>query len=428
MRKICFFINTDKIDNTLVFTNLLRGNPGIGATEYLFFLISSQLKTKYNNMFEIFLLTSTKIELSNQIQQTVIKSDILAIKYCIKRQIDILVCRPSESIEFYDYLSKTDLKVITWSHNKIEYGLAELLTNNKNIYRNICVGYNQALEIIGHPLFNKTEVIRNPSLISKVPRDLTYPAITYMGHISKSRGLHILLQNWKIIKKKVKHVKLNIIGTSRLYDRSVPIGNYGIAEESYEKQILKYIITKEGKLDDSVNVLGIVGQDKHKVFSKTSVGIINPYGYETSSISGLEMAAAGIPIVTLNKYGQSEVVKHGFTGYLFSKRKRFVYYILKLLDDSNLNNQLGNNARVWVDNVFSLDKTIEAWKDLVSLNPISTEINHKFLSEANLSLINRFDVMMSKFSSPAIQMPNSLKLIAYYVRLKKKIKSIIFYT
>lgn len=427
MKKICFYINTDKIPIDLDFTDLNKGNPGYGATEYLFFLITSQLMMKYSDLIHVTLLTTTQINLPFHIRHAVTCSDLSALEYCTIRGIDILVFRPTTNIQFYDCLRKTNLKAISWAHNKISYELAELLNNSDKVVRNICVGYNQALDIVGHSLFKKTDVIRNPALNNLVKREISDPVITYMGHISEDRGLHILLESWKEIKKRVKDAKLYIIGSARLYDRDHSVGANGITDEIYEKKIQQYLFSEDGKKDDSIFFLGILGQEKSKVFSTTMVGVINPYGYESLGVSGLEMAAAGVPIVTINKHGQSEVVKHGFTGFLFNRRNEFIHFIIKLLEDRPLNEQLGHNARIWVNNSFSFDNVVETWKDLLSQDfYYNNKPNHSFLKEVKLSPVKSFDLLMNNLSTPLIQMPTIFKFKGKYTGLIKKVKSIIF--
>ena len=102
------------------------------------------------------------------------------------------------------------------------------------------------------------------------------------------------------------------------------------------------------------------GSRKISILRNTMVGVVNPVGYEALPTSILEMAACGIPVVSINKYGQSEVVLHNSTGLLFN-RKEISEYIITLLKNKELNRELGDNAEKFVSQNFNLDEILAMW-------------------------------------------------------------------
>lgn len=103
------------------------------------------------------------------------------------------------------------------------------------------------------------------------------------------------------------------------------------------------------------------GSRKISILRNTMVGVVNPVGYEALPTSILEMAACGIPVVSINKYGQSEVVLHNSTGLLFNRKRDFAEYIITLLKNKELNRELGDNAEKFVSQNFNLDKILAMW-------------------------------------------------------------------
>lgn len=361
--KIAFFISTKLVTNVDL-TKPENGNPGIGATEYLFILIASQLDLAYRDEMDIYFMSDTYCALPRSLKHIYVKDAIESVLLSSKLGMDLLVLRAVPDANLFHYIDEKKQKVITWAHNRIWEDLANLIANCHYVMRNVCVGAHQALEFVDHGLYYKTEVIYNPIIMKGIrQRNIDRPVVTYIGHLDKSRGFHALARIWKDIVQEVPEAKLNVIGSAALYDRNVKLGSLGIATEKYEKQIMKYCTLENGIIMPSVKFWGVMGQEKAKIFSETSVGVINPTGYETLGLSGLEMESYGIPIVTINKYGQSEIVRHGYSGYLFNKKFEFKKYIITLLKDVESNTIMGNNARNYIEERFNIDKILLQWKE-----------------------------------------------------------------
>lgn len=339
-----------------------KGNPGIGATPYLFVLIASQLNKKYKASLNIFFYTDSNIKLPNDIKKVIVSDEFEAVKTAKKTSMDLLIIRTTTNFKIYDYIESLNQPVITWSHNRIWSNTADAIANNSFIKRNICVGVRQSLELIDHDIYNKTNVIFNPIIVNlKNARILEQPTVTYIGHLEKQRGFHVLAKIWKSVLKKVPNAKLNVIGSAALYNRNTKLGPLNVSSENYERRFKKYITDKEGKLLPSVRFYGILGKEKEDIYKGTTVGVINPLGYETLGLSGIEMEACGVPLVSINKFGQSEIIKHNFTGYLFNNHREFKKYIIELLQNEDKNIQFGENARNFVIEKFDLEKILDQW-------------------------------------------------------------------
>lgn len=361
--RIGFFVST-KLITEVDLTHPEKGNPGIGATEYLFVLIASQLTKTYRDEIEIIFMYDYAGRFPVYLNQIQVKNTMDAVTIAKKIGVDLLVLRSMPDANLFHHIEFIQQKVITWSHNRIWIELADMISKNKYVVRNICVGAHQALDLADHDIFKKTEVIFNPVMINKCyKRDLKEPVVTFVGHIDKARGFHVLAKVWKDVIQEVPNARMNVIGSATLYDRNVEVGGLGIANKKYEKRFSKYISLEDGSIMPSVNFLGIVGQEKEDIFKTTSVGVINPTGYETLGLSGLEMEACGIPLVTANKHGQSEIVKHKYSGYLFNRNRDLKKYLITLLIDTELNNQMGINAKNYVNEKFDINNILSQWKE-----------------------------------------------------------------
>lgn len=358
---VAFFLPTERIEHADL-SNPEKGNPGIGATQYLFVLVASQLKQRFNNELDIIIYIDGDIKLPPHLNKVKVRDIFEALRLAKKERVDMLVIRTSTEKKVYDFIDAIEQPVIAWSHNRIWGGTANLLANCKFIKRNICVGIRQSLELADHNLYKKTSVIYNPiSVDKKFKRDIKHPTVTFIGHIDKARGFHKLAEIWKDVLKEVPNAKLKVIGSAALYNRNVKLGSLGIASEKYERLFKRYITDSNGKVHSSVEFLGVMGQEKENIFLNTTVGVINPLGYETLGLSGIEMEACTIPLVTINKYGQSEIVEHNYSGFLFNSRIEFKKYIIKLLLEKEKNEEFGVNAQIFVENKFGIEKVIEHW-------------------------------------------------------------------
>lgn len=394
--KISFFISLKAID-FIDLSTPENGNPGIGATQYLFVLLASQLTLKYDKNIDVYFMTDCNCKLPSYLKVILVEDVFDAISKAKKLDNEFLIIRTVNEPKIFEHIDNVKQKVIIWSHNRIWGDTANLIANCKYIVRNICVGARQALEIVDHEVYNKTEVILNPIISDMdIKRNLKTPTVTYIGNMDKSRGFHLLAKIWKDILKEVPDAQLNVIGSALLYNRDIKTGSLGIASEKYERRFLKYITDKNGKLLPSVHFLGLMGQDKTTVFIKSYVGVINPTGYEALPVSGLEMEACGVPLVTANKYGQSEVVLHQHTGYLFNNERQFKKYIVKLLKDKSLNINFGENAKKFISKKYDLDKILELWilEFEKIINGLSPE--QKEMMEINKTVIEKIRILNSK--------------------------------
>lgn len=338
-----------------------EGNPGIGGSEYLFLLLMKYLMSMYCAEVVVYHYQN------NRFPEGTVSKLIRRPSECIpyaQEEVDFLVCNVNLGEAWYLRLKNSTVKVVIWAHCYVDTGELQKIASYSQIRQIVFVGRQQYDTYIDHPVISKARYIYNMVPEPKEAyRDCRlFPVVTYVGSIVRGKGFHILAREWKKIVKRVPDAKLYVIGTGKLYDRDQNLGKYGIAESSYEKMFIKYLLDEHGELLRSVIFCGVLGDEKKKIYQKTSVGVVNPSAKtETFCLSAVEMSAYGIPIVTKGKYGLLDTVKHRKTGLLAQSPAGIRRAIVRLLKDEPLNEKLGAQGQKFAQANFRPEKIMPEW-------------------------------------------------------------------
>lgn len=343
-----------------------KGNPGVGGTPYCFLMLAKYYSITYqnDNIFFYHQVENFQNKYSTEYKAVRVNPTNIA-EQCIKDKIDFLVLTLSRYRSSVDSLEKQGVKCIVWVHNFLTYDNLLLLRRNLSATRVVFVGKEQYDRYIDDPVIKKSVCIMNmfnTECADYVRTDSHTKNVTYVGAIVPGKGFHYLAKCWKTILKAVPDAELYVMGSGALYDNGKKLGKYGIAEEAYEKQFIKYLLDDSGKIIPSVHFLGIVSAEKINHFQKTRVGIVNPTARtEICPISVLEMASCGIPVVSKNKNGMPDVIKNGVTGILVNNSSDFCSAVTKLLLNNDLNLSYGSAAKIFVKQRFNPSKIVKEW-------------------------------------------------------------------
>jgi glycosyltransferase involved in cell wall biosynthesis len=149
--------------------------------------------------------------------------------------------------------------------------------------------------------------------------------ILYLARLEKQKGIYIVLEAFKQIKKKHKHVCLKIAGDGQEFEN------------------LKTIIKEEDIKD--VSLLGFVsGKIKAEILESSSIYVFPTNYKEGMPNSVLEAFAFGLPVITRPVAGLKDVFIDGKTGYLINSLdvEYYVNVILKLIEDKENYNNISN--------------------------------------------------------------------------------------
>jgi len=128
--------------------------------------------------------------------------------------------------------------------------------------------------------------------------------LLYLGNLSKTKGLHILLKALRIVKRDFPNIKL-------LLGLDIPSDELGSMYEI--KRELEAL-----DLTENVIPLGII-KDLPEVMARCDIFVApftSTYGPADYPLSILEAMACGLPVVATNVGGIPEIVKHGENGLL----------------------------------------------------------------------------------------------------------------
>lgn len=182
------------------------------------------------------------------------------------------------------------------------------------------------------------------------------PVILFVGRIVPEKGVHLLLEAYRTVKKKVPNAKLLLVG---------PIQTY--RHINYASNIIK--ACKNG-----IRFLGSVShRELVSIFCAADL-FVNPVLIpEAFGMVNVEAMACEKPVVATQIGAIPEVVENGKTGMLVppGKTAALAEAILRIIKDQSLAEEMGNAGRVKVLRHFTWEKvterTLEAYKKKTAL-------------------------------------------------------------
>lgn len=423
-QKIAFYIELYKYSSVLNNFNLDDGNPGIGGTQYLFLLTVKYLN-KLNGSDYAVLLTDGDIKINDsEIPIFVVKSARDAVYFCEKESIKKLVFNANvASQQPNDLFNSNSISFILWAHNTLNYRGQQVASIKNSIKRIVCVSYNQMINMEDSPCFHKCVYINNVITENFYERsfltDYTKNAVVYIGALFPQKGVHNLLDIWKLVEERVSNAELYIIGGAKIWNTDVFSEGYGGADSFYGR-IIKSRINKLSK-PSNVHFLGALDWNRINEIIKTfKIGIVNPSYYyrdETFCMSALELECHGIPVISRQRHdGLNATILNGETGFLEKSNLEIANAVIRILNNSKLNRKLGANARNFASSFF-IDQEVLKWTNILELSTQKkTRRKYRFISKDSILLFHDFILKL-------IYLVRSKKI--FYV-LRKSIKRRMF--
>lgn len=362
--KVGFYLNNENISNTDL-SNIEKGNPGIGGSEYLCVLIANELCKRQN--IDTILLADKNSKFPT------------TLKYAVCQNLERALEQYSESIDIFVIDSKRfniemahqypHTKFILWINNKMKIKEMEQCAKLNNIIKFVHVGREMYDLYRDSWIFPKMTYIYNaisfdflkdfPDLL---PANKRQNKVVYIGSLVPSKGFHLLAKAWRNILKAVPDAELYVIGSGKLYNQNATLGPLGIAEASYEEKFTKYLTDNNTKILPSVHFMGVVGHDKNRILSQCKVGVPNPSGIsETFGYTAIEMTAMGCLITTKKCPGYIDTVFN--TKLLYNNTAKLSKYIIKLLRNNTKNDY--NASLNYIKQNFDISIISSKWEDLI---------------------------------------------------------------
>ncbi|WP_408010464.1 glycosyltransferase family 4 protein [Pseudalkalibacillus sp. A8] len=171
--------------------------------------------------------------------------------------------------------------------------------------------------------------------------------ILFVGRLSKVKGPHILIQALPEIIKRHPDTYLVFVGSKWFGDDFV--NNY-----------VKYLYRLGTLYMENVKFVKFVEPaDIPNYYSMADIFVCCSQWQEPLARVHYEAMAAGLPLITTNRGGNKEVIKHDRNGYIidnFDDPSEYANHINKLLDDSSLRNRIGENGRSIAEDSFGFER------------------------------------------------------------------------
>lgn len=364
--KIAFYIENENIE-LVDCTNFEYGNPGIGGSEYaMFVLLDYFSKNKSDNQYV--LLSNHIDKVSNQIESFAVKNIVDSFNVSKIQGVDIVIFKHNEKYIdqniFLNFEKHYELKIIIWAHNFIFRKYLNFYSRHDFISRIVNVSNDQLNLYRDHNCFKKSVSIYNGIYTDFFSNDNNFTEredeVTYVGSIIPSKGFHLIAKAWKEILRRIPTAKLNVIGTGQLYNRNEKLGEYGIAEMSYEKSFMPYITDENCQVLDSISFMGVLGVEKNEILKRSKVGVPNPSGLtETFGYTAVEMQGFGMLVTTKDNIGYRETVFK--KKYLYKNELQLGDYVCNLLRHKNYQEE---SALDFIKKEFSINNIAIKWNEL----------------------------------------------------------------
>ncbi len=363
MLRVAFFLDTRKVRSVDI-RDVDAGNPGMGGTEYMFFLIAAYLAKSHDVAMYV---TSPGL-----FPEGITYHEVRDLSEAMARlgadRIGMLILRESDVLPNLQQLHSLTQKVLVWAHNYSGHKTLKACVHCPSIVRYLCVSREQYEQLRDEAIFAKADYVFNAAVTRSYPTQVAFSPennVFYMGSLIESKGFHILARYWNDIVAQVPDAKLHVIGSGQLYDREATLGPMGIASPAYERLFAKHI-TESGRLRQDIIFHGTLGADKIELLKQAKVAVTNPTGGgETFCIAALEFELLGVPVVTKNVGGPRNVVLDGKTGILYDQESQLPEAVITLLTQDELRQGMSRNARIFARENFDIDVVLKQWKKII---------------------------------------------------------------
>jgi glycosyltransferase involved in cell wall biosynthesis len=175
------------------------------------------------------------------------------------------------------------------------------------------------------------------------------PIIGYIGRLSPEKGVQNFVQALPAILNDKKEFRVLIGGDGRL-------------KENIEATL------KAEKLMDSVDLPGWVSNEDYPNYLNRLKLFILPSYSEGLPYSILEAMACETPVLATSVGAIPDVITDGKTGFLMKDNSPecIAENVIRALNSPDLE-KIAKNGRLFVENTFTFDKTVENWKRILQM-------------------------------------------------------------
>lgn len=174
--------------------------------------------------------------------------------------------------------------------------------------------------------------------------------IFYSGHMEERKGVRIII-----------NAALDLEKNNQLQNiHFVLCGNKGDEAKTYIDMLI-------GSDANSHVTFAGYRTDINLLMRSSSVGVIASTGWDSFTMSSVEMMASGLPLIVSNLQGLAETIEHQRNGYLIEpgNTSELAQRILELSNNPDLANRLAINSRKRALELFTKDQQIAKISNLI---------------------------------------------------------------
>ncbi len=227
-------------------------------------------------------------------------------------------------------------------------------------YRNVSYELKQASHLYSRILTN-SRYIRDEATLAGVPKEkisllhcftppvietidpAKEPGIVFLGRLSRTKGVHYLLQAMRSVLDSVPSARLDLLGD-------------GIDQEEFKR------LAEDFGVADNTTFHGWVDREKIDHYINRASVVAFPSIYpEAFGIVGIEAMMRSKPVVAFDVGGVKDWLENDKTGVLVTPRdtQGFADALIRLLKDPEVRKQMGKNGRDRAMEAFSPEGHIE---------------------------------------------------------------------
>jgi len=296
-----------------------------------------------------------------------IKNLIFLIKFLKKDKFDLIfTITPKAGLlgMFAAYINNIPHRIHiftgqVWANKNIAYKLFlkffdKLICNFSTEI--LCDGINQKKYLVQNGFSKSIKVIKNgsicgidtkifkPSLLNKKKLKKQFKIsedqiiLIYVGRLSKDKGIHNLINTFKLLKKSDYKVNLFLVGKIEEFKLKESIKE---VKDIYHINHTKYV---------------------HKYYQMADIFITTSYR-EGFGISVAQAMSCKLPIVGTSIYGLKDLLKHKINSLVFEpyNEKTLFLNCKKLIKDKKFRNKLGKEGRKLIIKKFRQDVVINQY-------------------------------------------------------------------
>ena len=182
-------------------------------------------------------------------------------------------------------------------------------------------------------------------LIQKYDLDPDCLLVLHVGRFQNVKGHDTFQEVARIVSQENPHARFLVVGEN--LQRSV--------DATYQRKILASA-KADPILNERIVYAGFV-ENIFEVYAAADV-FVCPSRFESYAVAVLEAMACGVPVVSTNRGGPSEIVVEGVTGFLVPPRdaNQYADRIMRLLEDPELRQKMGAAGRQHVAENFNIKR------------------------------------------------------------------------